>query len=163
METAKLPGSRYFTVKSSIYVKQLLGIWLTKYWWIIILPLAGVALAGIWDARWLIVALMMLMILMPAVMAIVFFNFALSPEVAKRTLPQFLNTNAESFTISYAPHPESSFSPSSEQFTIRDIRTIEDNGKYLIIHMQSSQYSIIIIPASEPEGKRLYQSWHNFC
>lgn len=153
----------YFQVSSTVYVRELAGIWMSRHWWILVLIPAAFAVAGLYDSRWLIVALMVLMILTPGIMMIVYFNFALSPEIARRTLRQTFAAGPEGFTVSFLPHEESGYSPEPEHIAFADIRGIDDTGKYFIVRLRRSPYSIMIFPTSLTEARKLYESWHNFC
>lgn len=106
---------------------------------------------------------MFLMIIIPGILALVYFNFALSPELAARTLPMKLSTSPSGITVVYRTHEQSNFKPAPESILYSDISCIYGEGKYLIISMASSPYSIIIIPANIPEATAIMQSWHNFC
>lgn len=155
--------NKYFCVKPAIYVRELMSIWMWKYLWLIALPLIVFIVLGCYDTRWLIVALMMLMIVLPGVMLIVYFNFALTPDTARRTLPQSISVSDSGINLTYLPHPESGYTPEAEHVTFADIKAIDDTGMYLILRLRQSPYSIIILPASASGAKETLQSWHNFC
>lgn len=146
-----------------MYVRRLISVWLGRKWWIIAMPLIVLLLLGVRDSRWLIVAMMYIMIVVPGVMAIVYFNFALSPEMAVRVLRQKVTPYPEGFTLTYLPIEDSHFAPEPERIRYADIAEISDTGQNLEIRLKRSAYTLIIIPTSAAESTAILESWHNFC
>lgn len=139
--------SEYYTVKSSVYANRLLTIALSRLWWVAALPIAVLFVLSLSEIRFLFVAFMLLLIVFPGVLAMVYFRWALSPEIAVRTIPQRITRGDDGFTIEYQPQPDDRFTPPRENISKEEIVQVEDTGKYTTIFLTSSPYSIVIIPS----------------
>ena len=71
-----------FVIHASDYFNRILLWWLFKYGWILLFPILTVAIIGIIleDERIAISALLMIFIIMPMVMAFIFFIICSSPK-----------------------------------------------------------------------------------
>jgi len=139
--------SGYYTVKSSVYARKLLIIVLSRFWWVAALPIAVLFVLAWSDNRFFYVAFMALLIVIPGVLAMVYFRWALSPEIAVRMIPQRITRSDAGFTIEYQPQPDDRFTPPSENILKKEIVQVEDTGKYTTLFLSSSPYSIVIIPS----------------
>lgn len=89
------------------------------YLWL--LPVILIALAvGLHDLRWALVALMLFMVLIPSVMLIIFYSYALKPETARAVIPHRLVICRDRYVcIEYRPDDDRRV-PSDEQIPWSD-------------------------------------------
>ena len=79
--------TRPFSTTSGDYLSVLISLWLPRYGWIIILPIALCAALGfVFDERLLLVALMLLFIVVPMLMSFLYTYYMLTPEARRAVL-----------------------------------------------------------------------------
>ena len=110
------------------YASRLMTECAARYWWAIVVPVVPCLIAGYFDLRFLIVAAAWLLIVMPGILAFVYFRHALSPEAARMTLPHVVTLTDAAITITW---PETDYPP--VQIPKTDIRSVEDTGKMLVV------------------------------
>lgn len=125
----------YFKVPVSAMVRHLLGRWL-RIWGVILaaapIALAAVALA-LHDIRWALVAFMLLMVLVPSVILIIFYSYALKPETARAVLPhRLVICRGCHVRIEYRPDPDRRV-PADELIPWERIRYLRDCGAYWML------------------------------
>lgn len=95
-----------FVTTSGTYLSTLLGLWLPRHGWKVLLPLLLVALAGVIipDARLILVALMLLFIVIPMGMSFLYPYYMLTPEARRAIVrKQVIVEPGESLTLHYLP------------------------------------------------------------
>lgn len=148
--------SEYFTVRPGVYARHLLAIFIERWWWMFVIPMAALLLLGMTDVRWLIVALMLLLVVSPGVLLLVYFNYALTPDTARRVLPQRVIVNdSEGFVIEYAQPDDFGHRHPDEHISADRILRIDDAGSMIVLRLKSSPYSIIILPTEVAETMRI--------
>ncbi len=91
-----------FRTKASTYMRIVLSRWLKhNSWWLVLPPLICVALAVTVSVTFIFVALIMVFLLYPMSMMIVYFNYALSPEVCAEMSPHRVTFTDCALTIDY--------------------------------------------------------------
>ncbi len=83
------------------YASRLMTECVCRYWWAIAVPVVPCLIAGCYDLRFLIVAAAWLLIVMPGILALVYFRYALSPEAAKMTLPHIVTFADDTITVTW--------------------------------------------------------------
>lgn len=79
--------TRPFSTTSGDYLSVLMSLWLPRYGWTIILPIAICAALGfVFDERLLLVALMLLFIVVPMLMSFLYTYYMLTPEARRAVL-----------------------------------------------------------------------------
>ena len=69
------------SVPSGLYMRRLCLLFIADYWLWLVLPVALCAVLALWvDVRFVIVAMMVLFIILPMVLALLYFYYGLSPE-----------------------------------------------------------------------------------
>lgn len=107
-------------------------------WWLV-LPPVGFLAAGLLlhDVRWMLVALIVSFLVLPMVMTFVYFNYALSPEVAKGVLPRhFIIDKGRCLTVVYDEWPEKEGynPPADEIIAWNRITELRREGDYWILN-----------------------------
>ena len=83
------------------FVARILHLWLKRYWWILALPVVVCGAMAVFKWEWIIVALMIILLIYPFVLAMVYFNYALAPENRRFIKPLRLDVSPNGMKISY--------------------------------------------------------------
>ena len=133
-----------FTIAPSATAAQLAQQWLWKRWFLFVVPVVVLLVMGLWDLRWLIVAMMVIFILWPLALFFVWCTTALAPDAVSASRPHSVIFGERGMTIEYAP--EEGFRPIAPEFIAwKDVREIEQGGKYLSIITVSGRR--ILVPS----------------
>lgn len=81
-------ASSPFAISSKDYIHNLALDWLSRYWAIVVLPIAATLIWACFDLRALYVCLIIIFIIYPMAMTLVWFNYALSPNAVKAISPK---------------------------------------------------------------------------
>ncbi|MCM1075843.1 MAG: hypothetical protein NC411_00605 [Bacteroides sp.] len=85
--TDELKKTIPFVTTSGDYLSVLLSLWLPRYGWLVILPIAAFAACGVmFDVRFLLVALMLLFIVVPMLMSFLYTYYMLAPEARRAVI-----------------------------------------------------------------------------
>lgn len=145
--------TQFFTISPQRYVRTAMGVWMGRYAWIGIVPLAGFAVAGINDARFFIVAAALGLLAYPGILMLVYFNHALTKEAAYSVIPHKVVFSENGLEIVYDGGKERP-TPPTHTVGKEDIATVEDTGAGMRIILKSGRYDIIEIPAEAlPAGR----------
>jgi len=106
-------------------------------WWLVLPPVACLV-AGLLlhDIRWVLVALIVSFLILPMAMIFVYFNYALSPKVARGILPRhFIIDKGKSVTIVYDEWPEKEDynPPNDEVIAWDDVLELKQENDYWIL------------------------------
>lgn len=141
-----------FNTTSGDYFKIILLIWSVRYGWMLLIPLMVMTIIGITsDVRWLIVALCVLFIIMPMVMAMVYFYYLLTPEARRSVTPKRVEiTPSKHIYIEYVTISD------ENEVTVTDTETISADrilsvykiGRFTVYLLKSDKISVLLIPNS---------------
>ncbi|MCD8385422.1 MAG: hypothetical protein LUD17_00875 [Bacteroidales bacterium] len=128
--------------------------WAWRWWWALALPLAAAAIAGLYDWRWWVVGLALVMVAYPGILAIVYYDIALSPETVRAILPQNVEFGPDSFTIIYKPYAEgcNTIHPLTVEYA--DVLTCSDNGSTMLITWPKGKVQIPFSAFPTPDDAR---------
>lgn len=126
----------------------------------------------LFDLRILVVALMLVFVIIPPIMMIVYFYHAMSPTAAFSILRHFVSVDTSGLTFTYIPdenpagqeiHDETKDTaiPAREPGHISwdRIARIDETSASMVITLDDSPYSIILIPRDAFDGQ---SDWINF-
>lgn len=87
-----------FTTSSGDYLSVLLSLWIPRYGWTIILPIAICAAVGfVYDPRFLLIALMLLFIVVPMLMSFLYTYYMLTPEARRAVIRKQVEIDENNF------------------------------------------------------------------
>lgn len=175
--------SRPFTVSAGKFIRSMVMWRLGRLWWLWLLPLTVASvmayLSG--DVRWIIVALMILLIVVPMIMSWAFFADGLTEEGVTYYFPRTVSVSSKEIIITYLPkkstsHEESEANepsvikpPKAKIIPAGDIVATIDMGKSFRIRYGQTQRNILEIPINVWEGRdrkelmKIIDSWHKNC
>ncbi len=132
---------------------------LGRWWWAVLLPMAVLVVAGSYDRRWLVVAFGAMCVLLPGLLLLAYYHYALSPEAVRAIMPQraTLTDNAlivRYYPVDYADARPSGWVPEPRTILRRDVVRCSDMGTYTTIELRGNE--MIEIPcAALPKGMNL--------
>ncbi len=122
-----------------------MGIWMGSYAWIGIILLVTAMAAGMYDARFFIVAAALGLLAYPGVLMIVYFNHALTKEAAYSVIPHKVRLDDSGIRIEYQPGDDRP-TPPAQTIALNEIACVESTGASIRITLRSGKYHILEIP-----------------
>ena len=90
------------SVSSGQYIRHLFAMFLVDYWLWMAMPLAVCAILAIWiDVRFIIVAMMVLFIIMPMLLALLYFYYGFSPEARWSIMEKTVTLDENGITLDF--------------------------------------------------------------
>lgn len=115
------------------YMRGLAWSWLAARWWIIVAPVAAVAVWACYDFRAVYVGLILLFIAFPMALTLVWFDYALSPATRRSVLTKRLMADEFGLTICY-PDDDGESAVRPDEFMPWDkFSDYTDNGKTFML------------------------------
>ena len=137
-------------VSSGTYIRHLCALFLADNWLWMVLPVAVCAVLAIWiDVRFVIVALMVLFIILPMVLALLYIYYGFSPEAQWSIMEKSLTIDDEALTLSFTDER-------MKKHVIRwdDVRYIIEKDDVLLLMLSGGRrYTCLMLPTSmiEPD------------
>ena len=89
-------------ISSGQYMRHLFAMFLADYWLWMAMPLAVCAILAIWiDVRFIIVAMMVLFIIMPMLLALLYFYYGFSPEARWSIMEKTVTLDENGITLDF--------------------------------------------------------------
>ena len=125
-------------------MRQLCYMFLADNWLWMVLPVAVCAMLAIFiDVRFVIVAMMVLFIVLPMVLALLFFYYGLSPEARWSIMEKSLNIDENGITLDFTDERM------KKHVIPKDgVRSIIEKDDVLILMLNGRRYTCLMIPAS---------------
>ncbi|MBQ9554883.1 MAG: hypothetical protein IJV05_01520 [Muribaculaceae bacterium] len=138
------------SVTSGTYMRRLCGLLLSENWLWLVLPVALCAVLAIWvDVRFVLVAMMTLFIIMPMVLAIIYFYYGLSPEARWSIMPKDVTIHDRDIELAFADERMK-----KHVIPADDVRYIIEKDDVLMLMLKGGRrYTCLMLPASivEPD------------
>lgn len=131
-----------FSGTAGAYVRHCMMRWLGRWWWSLALPVAVCAALSLWQPVWLFVALMLLCLLAPAVLAFIYYNYALSPQAVATLAPRTVAVDSQGLTLT------DTATGKTERINKSNIAGVEDTGRCFIVNFTKPRYHHLTIPFS---------------
>lgn len=147
-----------FKIPASVYLKAEARDFAFRRGWLAALPLVAAFIAGLFDVRFLLVGLMLLFIVVPHMMALIYFHRLLSPEArdAMATKAVSGTQGKELRIVFYDCDPAGDKPPVAireEAVSWRDIISARKAGRYRIIRIRGRELPLIIEAAGDGEPR----------
>lgn len=134
-----------FTVAPSATAARLARLWLWRRRFFLALPVAALAIAGMADWRFLVVALMVVFIIWPMALGFVWMNAALAPDAVRASQPHRMEFTDDGIRTVYTPRD--GYPPVAPQSVVwSDVKSLSDDGRNVVIEMHDGRG--ISVPAS---------------
>ena len=132
------------SVSSGTYMRHLCAMFLADNWLWMVAPVAICALLAVWiDVRFLIVALMVLFIVLPMILALLFFYYGLSPEARWSIMEKTTTIDLTGMTLSFLDERMK-----THVIGWDDVRDIIEKKDALLLMLKGRRYTCLMLPAS---------------
>ena len=132
------------SVSSGTYMRHLCAMFLADNWLWMVAPVAVCALLAVWiDIRFVIVAMMVLFIVLPMVLALLFFYYGLSPEARWSIMEKSMKIDSTGMTLSFQDERMKTHVISWD-----DVRDIIEKKDVLLLMLKGRRYTCLMLPAS---------------
>ena len=135
---------RNCSVTSGCYMKHLCSMFLADNWLWMVLPVAVCGMLAIFiDVRFIIVALMILFVVLPMLLALLYFYYGLSPEARWSIMEKTATIDDSGITLDFADERMK-----KHVILWDDVRSIIEKDDALIIMLRGKRYTCLMLPAS---------------
>jgi hypothetical protein len=124
----------------SDFVRRVAVMWLSRWWWVVALPIAICGVLAINEAMWLFVAMMLLFLLYPGLMMMIYINYAFSPEARHTLYEQTVTISSAGIEINYIEKNK------VDKFAVSEILDVECGDKHVVVKFKKPRYSHVSIP-----------------
>ena len=132
-------------VTAGAYMRHLSAMFLADNWLWMVLPLAVCAVLAIWvDVRFIIVALMVLFIVLPMVLALLYFYYGFSPEARWSIMDKQVDLTAEGLELTFTD--ERMKKHAIPRDSVRSI--IEKDDVWMLMMSGGRRYTCLMLPSS---------------
>lgn len=131
-------------VSSGTYMRQVFFLFLADNWLWMVMPVAVCAVLALWiDVRFAIVAMMVLFIVLPMVLALLYFYYGLSPEARWSIMDKTIDVQQDGLHLCFADER-------MQKHVIRwdDVRSIIEKDDVVMLMLSGKRYSCLMLPAS---------------
>lgn len=160
-----------YRLPANLFANTIMKRWVSRNWWIPILPTLLFVILGIWvNFSFIYVALMILLLVFPTVLMMVYFTYALSEAGRKHILPCKVSLNHDgNMILKYYPfnYEEDKPAPFIKE-EIVDVGTLESitiTGKYILIFEKKRVFLPRFIPldafATQDEADEVIKTLEN--
>ena len=133
------------SVPSGLYMRRLCLLFIADYWLWLVLPVALCAILAIWvDVRFVIVAMMVLFIILPMVLALLYFYYGLSPEARWSIMDKIVTLDDRGITLDFTDER-------MKKHVIRwdDVHSIiEKDDAVMLMLTGGRRFTCMMLPAS---------------
>ncbi len=132
-------------VTSATYMRHLCSLFLADNWLWMVLPVAVCAMLALWvDVRFVIVAMMVLFIILPMVLALLYFYYGLSPEARWSIMEKTVTLSDEGLVMEFTDQRMKKHAIGWD-----DVRSvIEKDDAALLMLAGGRRYTCLMLPAS---------------
>ena len=115
-------------------------LWLGRWWWILALPVAVCLALSAVKPVWMFVALMIICLLVPGLLAMIYYAYAFSPQAVSSLADKTVSVSPDCLTVNFIETRK------ERKYTPADISSAEDTGRQLIVRFKDSKYHHLAIP-----------------
>ena len=132
------------SVSSGTYMRHLCAMFLADNWLWMVAPLALCAVFAVWiDVRFIIVAMMVLFIVLPMVLALLYFYYGLSPEARWSIMDKTATIDDEGLTLDFSDERMKKHAIGWD-----DVRYIIEKDDVVLLMLGGRRYTCLMLPAS---------------
>ena len=131
-------------VSSGTYMRRLCAMFLADNWLWMVAPVALCALLAVWiDVRFVIVAMMVLFIALPMVLALLYFYYGLSPEARWSIMEKTVAVDDKGMTLIFTDERMKTHAIGWD-----DVREIIEKDDVWLLMLRGKRYTCLMLPAS---------------
>lgn len=135
-------------ISVSRYMSTVMEDWLGRYWWILAIPVAGCLAVGAFvNMAFTFVAFMFLCLVVPFIMMLIYYNYALTPEATIAVRPHWVSLNPDSgIDVEFRPDPETGREYKPVHIDWAQISSVESRSSDVVIKFHHGGFRYLIIP-----------------
>ena len=131
-------------VTSGAYMRHLCLMFLADNWLWMVAPVALCAVLAVWiDVRFVIVALMVLFVILPMILALLYFYYGFSPEARWSIMEKTTILDAAGITLNFIDERMK-----THVIPWSDVRAIIEKDDALLLMLKGRRYTCLMFPAS---------------
>ena len=131
-------------VTSATYMRHLCSLFLADNWLWMVLPVAVCAMLALWvDVRFVIVAMMVLFIVLPMVLALLYFYYGLSQEARWSIMDKAVTIDDNAITLSFTDERMK-----THVIPWDNVRHIIEKDDVVMLMLDGKRYTCLMLPAS---------------
>ena len=131
-------------VTAGSYMRELCLLFLADNWLWLVLPVAVCAVLAIWvDVRFVIVAMMVLFIVLPMVLALLYFYYGLSQEARWSIMDKAVTIDDNAITLSFTDERMK-----THVIPWDNVRHIIEKDDVVMVMLDGKRYTCLMLPAS---------------
>lgn len=132
------------SVTAGTYMRHLCTMFLADNWLWMVAPVAVCAVLAVWiDVRFVIVALMVLFVVMPMLLALLYFYYGFSPEARWSIMEKSATVDGQSITLHFTDERMK-----THVIQWGDVRTIIEKDDALLLMLKGKRYTCLMLPMS---------------
>ncbi len=132
------------SVTAGTYMRHLCMMFLADNWLWMVAPIAVCAVLAVWiDVRFVIVALMVLFVVMPMLLALLYFYYGFSPEARWSIMEKSATVDGQSITLHFTDERMK-----THVIQWGDVRTIIEKDDALLLMLKGKRYTCLMLPMS---------------
>ena len=132
------------SVTASTYMRHLCMMFLADNWLWMVAPVAVCAVLAVWiDVRFVIVALMVLFVVLPMLLALLYFYYGFSPEARWSIMEKSATVDGQSITLHFTDERMR-----THVIQWGDVRTIIEKDDALLLMLKGKRYTCLMLPMS---------------
>lgn len=139
---------------------HLISLWCKRNWWTIAIAELAFIIAGIaFDIRYLLVALILTVFIIPTLMMFIHIYYGLSIEVRFAIIPHILSMSENGITVTFEAYDEYSIIPPPHTFHWDEITAVSYGSSAMLYHLSGGRYKIIVVPYSAFASSDSLRQW----
>ena len=132
------------SVSASTYMRHLCTIFLGDNWLWMVLPVALCGVLAVWfDVRFVIVALMVLMVVLPMILALLYFYYGFSPEARWSIMDKSVTIGDAGITLEFTDERMK-----THVIPRDNVRHIIEKDDVVMLMLDGKRYTCLMLPAS---------------
>ena len=137
-------GTGNCQVTAGTYMRHLSLMFLADNWLWMVLPVAVCAVLAVWfDVRFVIVALMVLFVALPMVLALLYFYYGFSPEARWSIMEKNAAIDHQGITLTFTDGRMKTHVIAAD-----DVREIVEKEEVWMLMLKGARYTCLMLPAS---------------
>lgn len=130
------------------YMVTVAESWLGRHWWTLALPVAAcLAIGATVNVAFTFVAFVLLCLVLPFIMMMLYFNYALTPEAAMAVRPHTVRIHpTDGIDVEFMPNPDNGRTYAPVHISWLEVQAAEKRSSDVAITFRNRCYRYLIIP-----------------
>ncbi len=142
-------------VPAGLYMRRAMRLWLSRHWWWIALLLVACASLAVVDARWSVIAFILVVAALMMVMSLVYFHHVFSPLARWSVMEKTVTVTRQGLDLAFE-HPRMN----AHHVEWESVRSIDFATTATVLHIAGGAINFLMLPPVNAQQaaivKRLY-------